>query len=288
MSFTNRRGLLLMLPLLLEIRSAVPPLSAASRGRCLGEYAWCNATGSCTLSDCSSCAGADEAKGADAPADESKDGAEEAEAPDGPKPPTLPRVELDVPPGALVVVCGVTGAGKSSLLAALLGEITMLEEDDARGEGEGPPLLRPPRVAVGGRVAYTAQKPWLMNATIKENILFGLPLDEPWYEAVVDACALRADLPQLPAGDATEVGEKGITLSGGQQQRIAHTPPCPGCQRRTARFILRHGGLRRVQHLQQRCRLQRLELDRTRTPPLGTIALYRRRSAALVRPRKRS
>ena len=58
-----------------------------------------------------------------------------------------------MPPGALVVVCGVTGAGKSSLLAALLGEITMLEEDDARGEGEGPPLLRSPRVAVGGRAS---------------------------------------------------------------------------------------------------------------------------------------
>ncbi|KAG6840729.1 hypothetical protein H0H93_004538 [Arthromyces matolae] len=69
----------------------------------------------------------------------------------------------------------------------------------------------------GGGVAYAAQESWVLNASIKDNILFGAPFDEDRYNKVLDQCFLTRDLELLPAGDLTEVGEKGLTLSGGQK-----------------------------------------------------------------------
>jgi ATP-binding cassette subfamily C (CFTR/MRP) protein 1 len=77
------------------------------------------------------------------------------------------------------------------------------------------------QVVTRGKVAYVAQQPWIMNASVKENILFGHRFDSEFYERTVDACALREDFKALPDGDATEVGEKGISLSGGQKARLA-------------------------------------------------------------------
>lgn len=71
------------------------------------------------------------------------------------------------------------------------------------------------------KLALAPQNAWIQNATIKENILFGNEYNEIFYNQVLDACALRADLNILPAGDMTEIGEKGINLSGGQRQRIS-------------------------------------------------------------------
>ncbi|XP_043228721.1 multidrug resistance-associated protein 1-like [Amphibalanus amphitrite] len=120
-------------------------------------------------------------------------------------PPTLQDVTLRVSRGSLAAVVGMVGAGKSSLLSALLGEMEKLTG----------------RVNVKGSVAYVAQEAWIQNATLKDNILFGRTLDEDLYNRCVDACALRSDFDMLPAGDDTEIGEKGINLSGGQKQRVA-------------------------------------------------------------------
>lgn len=76
--------------------------------------------------------------------------------------------------------------------------------------------------ALGGSVAYVPQQAWIFNATVRENITFGLPFDEARYEAAVDASSLRADIEkQFDGGDQTEIGEKGVNLSGGQRQRIS-------------------------------------------------------------------
>uniref|UniRef100_A0A7N9AT35 ATP-binding cassette, sub-family C (CFTR/MRP), member 9 n=1 Tax=Mastacembelus armatus TaxID=205130 RepID=A0A7N9AT35_9TELE len=69
-------------------------------------------------------------------------------------------------------------------------------------------------------VAYAAQKSWLLNATVEENITFGSPFSKQRYKAVIDACSLQPDIDLLPFGDQTEIGERGINLSGGQRQRI--------------------------------------------------------------------
>lgn len=70
------------------------------------------------------------------------------------------------------------------------------------------------------RIAYAAQKPWIQNGSVRENILFGKPFKPRRYKKVIEACSLQADIDILPARDFTEIGEKGINLSGGQKQRI--------------------------------------------------------------------
>ena len=70
-------------------------------------------------------------------------------------------------------------------------------------------------VRVNGGAALVAQEAWIMNATLRDNVLMGRPLDLPAYVAAVNACQLMADLEQLSASDETEIGERGINLSGG-------------------------------------------------------------------------
>ncbi|KAK9470483.1 P-loop containing nucleoside triphosphate hydrolase protein [Dipodascopsis tothii] len=116
----------------------------------------------------------------------------------------LKNINLDIKRGELVVLTGFIGSGKSSLLAALVGEMR-------RTHGE---------LAVAGSVAYCPQ-PWIQNTTLKENILFGREFDQDKYERVIRDCALTPDLESLPAGDMTEIGERGINISGGQKSRIS-------------------------------------------------------------------
>uniref|UniRef100_A0A8C2MSJ9 ATP-binding cassette sub-family C member 10 n=1 Tax=Cricetulus griseus TaxID=10029 RepID=A0A8C2MSJ9_CRIGR len=115
---------------------------------------------------------------------------------------------LEVKKGALVGIVGKVGCGKSSLLAAITGELHRLCG----------------WVAVSGLskgFGLATQEPWIQCATIRDNILFGKTFDARLYMEVLEACALNDDLSILPAGDQTEVGEKGVTLSGGQRARIA-------------------------------------------------------------------
>ncbi|XP_060220230.1 multidrug resistance-associated protein 1 isoform X4 [Meriones unguiculatus] len=121
------------------------------------------------------------------------------------EPPTLNGISFSIPEGALVAVVGQVGCGKSSLLSALLAEMDKVEG----------------HVALKGSVAYVPQQAWIQNDSLRENILFGHPLQERYYKAVMEACALLPDLEILPSGDRTEIGEKGVNLSGGQKQRVS-------------------------------------------------------------------
>ncbi|KAG9234185.1 ABC multidrug transporter-like protein [Amylocarpus encephaloides] len=116
----------------------------------------------------------------------------------------LQNMEFSIGRNELVAVIGGVGSGKSSLLAALAGDMR-------RTKGE---------LAIGARRAFCPQYAWIQNATVKDNILFGKEMDKNWYHRVVDACALQPDLDMLPQGDNTEIGERGITVSGGQKQRL--------------------------------------------------------------------
>ncbi|MBN3298523.1 MRP5 protein, partial [Amia calva] len=118
---------------------------------------------------------------------------------------TLHCIDLAVQKGKLVGICGSVGSGKTSLISAILGQMTVLEGI----------------IAVNGDFAYVAQQAWILNATLRHNILFGKEYEEERYNAVLSACCLRPDLAILPNGDMTEIGERGANLSGGQRQRIS-------------------------------------------------------------------
>ncbi|KAG6057778.1 hypothetical protein E4U17_000949 [Claviceps sp. LM77 group G4] len=107
--------------------------------------------------------------------------------------------------GELSCVVGRVGAGKSSFLQTILGDLWKV-----KGSAE-----------VRGTVAYASQQPWILNATVKENIIFGYRYDADFYAKTVKACALLDDFTQLPDGDETVVGERGISLSGGQKARVS-------------------------------------------------------------------
>lgn len=113
-------------------------------------------------------------------------------------------INLSIPRGSLTAIVGAIGSGKSSLLQGLMGEMR-------RTSG---------KVTFSGTTALCAQTPWIQNATVRENILFGHPWNEDKYWAAVRDACLEPDLELLEDGDGTEIGEKGITLSGGQKQRV--------------------------------------------------------------------
>lgn len=121
--------------------------------------------------------------------------------------PVLHQVTLCFPSSRLSLVTGPTGCGKSLLLASILGESAVL-----KGTVQGPS---------DAMYAYVAQVPWLENASIRDNILFGSALDAGRYDEVLFACALRQDLSLFPDRDATEIGPSGVNLSGGQKWRLS-------------------------------------------------------------------
>ncbi|XP_011185639.2 probable multidrug resistance-associated protein lethal(2)03659 [Zeugodacus cucurbitae] len=118
---------------------------------------------------------------------------------------TLHNIELKVKPRTLVAVIGPVGSGKSSLIQAILGELPAESGS----------------INVHGTFSYAAQEPWLFTGTVRQNILFGLPMDKNRYRTVVKKCALERDFELLPFGDKTIVGERGTSLSGGQKARIS-------------------------------------------------------------------
>lgn len=132
------------------------------------------------------------------------------------------NISLRFQVGRLNIIAGPTGSGKTSLLMALLGEMTLLEGSVYLPGGQSREQLRAnPDTGLTESVAYCSQQAWLVNDTIKQNILFASPVNQSRYRSVIAACALERDLEILDGGDSTLVGEKGITLSGGQKQRIS-------------------------------------------------------------------
>ncbi|XP_044944142.1 multidrug resistance-associated protein 1-like isoform X6 [Mustela putorius furo] len=119
--------------------------------------------------------------------------------------PVLKNLNIKIPEGALVAVVGPVGSGKSSVLSAILGEMEKLTGVVQRK----------------GSVAYVAQQAWIQNCILQENILFGSIMQKQFYERVLEACALLPDLEQLPNGDQTEIGERGVNISGGQKHRVS-------------------------------------------------------------------
>jgi ABC-type multidrug transport system fused ATPase/permease subunit len=112
---------------------------------------------------------------------------------------------VSIKPGEIVAVCGSVGSGKSTIINGIIRDAICLEGS----------------VEVGGSLAYVPQTSWIQHASVRDNILFGRPMDHERYRRAVFACALERDFEILEYGDMTEIGEAGINLSGGQRQRIS-------------------------------------------------------------------
>lgn len=127
----------------------------------------------------------------------------------------LQDVNVQFIKGKLNVISGAIGSGKTSMLYALLGEMKLIKGKVYLNDGI------PSARGYASSTAYCAQTPWLLNDTIRNNILFEAEYNEERYLNVIESCALKRDLEIFESGDLTQVGEKGIVLSGGQKQRIA-------------------------------------------------------------------
>ncbi|TFY55007.1 hypothetical protein EVJ58_g8525 [Rhodofomes roseus] len=119
----------------------------------------------------------------------------------------LKDLNFKVSGGSFAVVLGPIGSGKSSLMQALIGEMRR-----TRGH-----------TVLSSSVAYVPQNAWIMNATLRENIVFGREDKEERFRAIVKACCLERDLEMLPYGEKTEIGEKGINLSGASMYFVSKT-----------------------------------------------------------------
>ncbi|XP_052217717.1 ATP-binding cassette sub-family C member 4-like isoform X4 [Dreissena polymorpha] len=118
---------------------------------------------------------------------------------------TLQNVSATVESGRLVSIIGPVGAGKSSLLMAVLNELPLLEGS----------------ISVTGRLAYVSQQPWVFSASLRQNIVFGNKYEKAKYDRILKACALNKDIAIMPHGDLTLIGDRGVSLSGGQRARVS-------------------------------------------------------------------
>ena len=136
---------------------------------------------------------------------------------DGAETSVLQELDLAVAPGASVAIVGPVGSGKSSLIAAILGEIRS-ERGSLSFQGQDG------LASVDPRIAYVPQEPFILNATLRNNMLFGV--NDPAQEAAIlkqalHVACLEVDVAKIPGGLAAEIGEHGVNLSGGQKQRVA-------------------------------------------------------------------
>jgi len=113
--------------------------------------------------------------------------------------------ELNIEKGDSVIIIGETGSGKSCLIKALIDRLIIISKKEFN---------------IDGTISYASQTPFIINSTVKENILFYTKYNEERYKQVIKYCQLEKDIESLPAGDSTEIGTNGANLSGGQKSRI--------------------------------------------------------------------
>lgn len=149
-------------------------------------------------------------------------------------------IDLKIKKGEFVVIIGEVGSGKTSLLSTMIGEMIHIPKKEIDFIGDQTRKLSSDEllalenellhlnflntdspVAVRGSTAFVESQHWIQNGQLRENVCFGSEFDERKYVETVLACQLETDIKLMPAGDLTEIGEKGINLSGGQKARVS-------------------------------------------------------------------
>ena len=125
--------------------------------------------------------------------------------------PLLTNINLKIEYGDLIGIYGITGSGKTSLLNAICNNLDILNKSNNKND----------KMIINGTISYTPQTPWIINDTIKGNIILNKSYEEELYQHVIGICELEKDLLSLQGGDFTEIGDKGEYLSSGQKIRIS-------------------------------------------------------------------
>jgi len=159
---------------------------------------------------------------------------------------TLKHVDFKIKKGEFVAIIGEVGSGKSSLISSILGEMLNIEDEtieqfkdehidlenkteervkkqlaNIKEARQNASSKTGPKIFIEGTMSLIQQKPYILNKTLRDNILFGEELDKDRYNRVIEMCQLGRDLEILKGGDLTEIGEQGINLSGGQKARVS-------------------------------------------------------------------
>ena len=121
----------------------------------------------------------------------------------------LKDITLNIQKGELIGIVGEVGSGKSCLLNAILNNLSVYSKYPNKN------------IKTGGIIGYVRQNPWILNDTVRNNILFFKEMDEEKYNKIISLCELGQDIKLLSGGDMTEIGERGANLSGGQKARLA-------------------------------------------------------------------
>jgi ATP-binding cassette subfamily C (CFTR/MRP) protein 4 len=117
----------------------------------------------------------------------------------------LSDISLTFKSKELYCIIGKVGSGKSALLQTLAEELPVSDGQVTRNYHS---------------LSYATQDPWIMDGSVRENIVMGLPFNEDWYRKVLEACGLVPDIADFSYGDLTVVGDRGVQCSGGQKARI--------------------------------------------------------------------
>lgn len=152
---------------------------------------------------------------------------------------SLKDLDINIKKGSFTVIIGATGSGKSTLLNAMIGELIHMPDQAIKEIGDWSRPIKDGEqryledallatnltgnspITIHGTTSYCEQQPWIQNGKLKDNVLFGTAYEKRRYVETIMACQLEPDLAIMPAGDDTEIGEKGINLSGGQKARVA-------------------------------------------------------------------
>ena len=166
---------------------------------------------------------------------------------------TLKNFKLEIGKGEFVAIVGQIRSGKSSVLSSIIGDMLYINQETIH-EFKNNQIFKPTDnedsdtkaymlslnqknyenftelrknqdpaavVHISGSISYVQQTPWILNQTVKDNILFGEKEDKARYNKTVKSCQLLKDFRVFEGGDLTQIGEKGSSLSGGQKARIS-------------------------------------------------------------------
>ena len=120
----------------------------------------------------------------------------------------LKDINIKIKKGQLVGIIGEIGSGKTCLFNAILNNLDILNNKLNK------------KIIINGKISYAPQKPWILNDSVRNNIIFHKLFDEQKYNKIIDICQLEPDFELLKSGDLTQISDKGNNLSGGQKARI--------------------------------------------------------------------